>query len=165
MIRAGFRSLRGVLPALAGVLFLLAGSIVTWLVATSSYTYPCRLSLELDNYACWGLMGLPLAAGIGSMALGGAVLLRGIFTLPLPRQIGVLRSSKLMFGLGLVLLVGILILTAQLFSGFELGLNLSTLLFATFLGILAFIGTEWVVIYLRPNRELRNNSISPSEQP
>ncbi len=155
--------MRGVLPALAGVLLLLVGLTVTWLVAASSYAYPCRLSLELDNYACWGLMGLPLAAGIGSMALGGAVLLRGILTLPLPRQIGVLRSSKVMFVSGLVLFAGIVIMTVQLFNGFAVGLNLSTLLFVTFLGILAFIGFEWIQVYAHPNRKLEKDSISPSE--
>jgi hypothetical protein len=155
--------LREVLPALAGVLFLLVGSGLTWLVAASSYTYACRLSLELDNYSCWGLMGLPLAAGIGSMALGGAILLRGIVALPLPRRIGVLRSSKLVFVLGLVLLAGVVILAAQLFNGFAVGLNIATLLFVTFLGILALIGAEWIQIYAHPSRELENDSTSPNE--
>ncbi len=156
--------MKGVLPALAGVLFLLAGVGLTWLVAASSYTYPCRLSLELDNYACWGLMGLPLAAGIGSMALGGAVLLRGVFTLPLPRQFRVLRSSKVMFVLGLLLLMAVLIMGTQLFNNnFAVGLNLSTFLFLTFIGILIFTGAEWIQIYVHPNREFEDDSTPPNE--
>ena len=153
--------MRGVLPSLAGILLLLAGSSLTWFLASSGYTYPCRLSLELDNPTCWGSTGLPLAAGIGSMALGGAVLLRGILTLPLPRQIRVLKSAKIMFVLGLLLQAGVVILALQLFNGFSVGLNLSTLLFVTFLGILAYIGTEWIQIYIHANPELEDDSISP----
>lgn len=154
--------MKGVLPSLAGILFLLVGSSLTWFLASSGYTYPCRRSLELDNPTCWGLTGLPLAAGIGSMALGGAVLLRGILTLPLPRQIRVLKSAKIMFVLGLLLLAGVVILALQLFNGFSVGLNLSTLLFVTFIGILCYIGTEWIQIYIYANPELEDDSISPS---
>lgn len=151
--------MRGVLPVLAGVIVLLAGYVLTWLIATSSYTYSCRLSLELDSYSCWGLMGLPLAAGIGSMAIGGAAILRGILALPLPKQIRALRSSKITFVLGLLILAGVSILSFQAFvaTGF-FGMNLATILFLTFVGILVFIGAEWIQIYVHPSRELEDDS-------
>ncbi len=160
-------TLRGVYPALAGILVLLTGVGLTWIVATNSYTKICRLDVETDFYSCWSLMAIPLLVGVGSTALGGVALVRGLLSLPWPKQFTAFNSWKTLFAFGFLPLAAVCILALELYTSSAVihRSYLGTLLFLLFMGILIFIGVEWVLTFLRPSRENNSDSRANMEGP
>lgn len=141
------------LPVLAGSVVLLAGLGVTWLVATSSYFLACRLAVEVDLYSCWALTAIPLGLGIGSVALGGTMLARGILSSGRRRYLGFVQSERGMFLTG-VLSISILWVSGLLFfvRYLRIGLNFYFLTFLVFSVLLASLGFEWVRTYVASSR-------------
>lgn len=138
---------------------------MTWLVATSSWFYSCRLSVEIDLYSCWLVLAIPLAAGISSFAFGSIIIVRGIFSLPWPMKVRHLKSWKALFVVGSLLLSAVWIITLQfILRIISLGLGLGTLLSVIGSATLVLLTFEWIQSYLNPSKGFVADSEEVSEE-
>ncbi len=153
------------LPIVAGSLCLFAGGGLTWLVATSSWFYSCRLSVETDLYSCWSALAFPLAAGISSAAIGSMMILRGMSNFPWPLKVRHLISWKALFLVGSLLLCAVWIITLQFVVRIaSLGLAIGTFLSLVGSATLVLLSFEWIRSYLNPNKAFLTDSEEINEE-